>query len=570
MIKDFKYLPMPEDGCVLQLGDTYPYKMDTIEKGAKSNFNNFISILNSKERHRPFQIDNYINKLAGICNQYGVSKDRTRELILNRFCSDYRMKNEYPDSSVFEEFVQSCVESIYGKFASIHNSWHKKEDDTEDTPILPKEVYADLPPMLKGLVHYFEPGRERDVFFLSVLGVLSSCFPDVRGNYANQLVGMNLFLFISAPASAGKGVMIWARRLAEEIHKDCERKYRQAMADYSQELKAYKEDGGAEAGKPVPVKPERQLFFIPANSSASKVIQTLMANKNFGVILDTEADTLSQALGNDWGNFSDTLRKAFHHEPIELQRKLNDEYVSIEESFLSVVLSGTPNQIKNLLSNVENGFFSRFLFYDFPLTLEWKNVFDRTKESPDGVFKSESDQLLGYTKKISELASERGGNILFTFSPEQEQAFHEMFAEKQEKLHHIYGDQIIASLRRLALITFRIAMLLTVMRHIKMDIPAQLSCSDADFKTAISITETLLSHTTKIYNQLQQLRKSKTAGGRKELYYEKLPDAFQRTGAMEVAALMNIKEKTAENYLSGLIYSGKLERVEHNHYQKIN
>lgn len=37
---------------------------------------------------------------------------------------------------------------------------------------------------------------------------------------------------------------------------------------------------------------------------------------------------------------------------------------------------------------------------------------------------------------------------------------------------------------------------------------------------------------------------------------------------MDVANMLNIKEKTAESYLTGLIQSGHLERVEHNQYKK--
>ncbi|WP_242674887.1 DUF3987 domain-containing protein, partial [Niastella populi] len=310
---------------------------------------------------------------------------------------------------------------------------------------------------------------------------------------------MNLFIFISAPASAGKGVMMWGRRLAEELHKDLESSYKQKLADYEDAMSQYKDavSNGQEAL--LPAKPERQLFFIPANSSAIKVIQTLKANGNFGVMFDTEADTLAQTFGNEWGNFSDILRKIFQHEPIELLRKTNDEYVSIEKSFMSLVLSGTPNQINNLLSGVENGFFSRLIFYDFPLSLIWKDVFDTSIQSPDGDFYSMGIRLAQYFKKMSE--KEQGKEdyvILFSLSPVQKKQFHEWFSKKQLQLYEIYGDEIIASIRRLGLTTFRLAMILTTMRHLNhtnnYDLPKELLCSDIDFNTALSIADTLLCH----------------------------------------------------------------------------
>jgi len=553
----------------LQPGDTYLFKMDKRNKGAQSNFNNFISILNKKEGTKRSPIEYYLFKLAGMCNQYGIEEERTYQLIIQNFRDSAAVRDEYQQSSDFEARVRLLTKDAYARFASDFNSWHIEEGYDFETPILPEEVYHALPPMLKGLAHHFDRGRERDVFLLSALGVLSSCFPDVQGNYNNNMVGMNLFLFISAPASAGKGVMSWARRLGEEIHKDCESRYRKALTEYETALEAYKEALKEDQQMEAPIKPERQLFFIPANTSASKVIQTLKANGNFGVMLDTEADTLSQAIGKEWGGFSDTLRKAFHHEPIELQRKMNDEYVSIERSFLSVVLSGTPDQIRNLLSSVENGFFSRFIFYDFPLSIVWKNVFDRTKESPDGDFASRAVQLRQHSVAVSQKAAENDGIIPFELKPEQEKRFMEWFTVRQEELHDLYGDQIIASVRRLGLITFRIAMILTVTRCMKLEIPSRFTCDDTDFKTALKLTEVLLSHTTKIYNQLRRQRSMKSVEGRKAMFLEKLPSTFQRATAMEIASLLSIKEKTAENYLSALIQSGLLERIEHNQYQKV-
>lgn len=558
-------------GEVLIPGDTYLYKMDYNEKGSKSNLENLISILENAEKgYERSPIKFYLHKLIAMCNQYGFEKQQTYKLIIERFSDSERIKKEFCDNQHFRDDMLVQVDKCYTEFQGVFNTYNKKdEEELQETPVLPSIVYNNLPPQLKHLTQFFDEGREKDVFLLSTLGVLSSCFPDIQGVYDNKLVGMNLFLFISAPASAGKGVMTWARRLGDEIHKDLEAKFEIKLDEYTSELKNYQPGiANGQEGKVI-IKPERQLFFIPANSSSSKVIQTIKANGNFGVMFETEADTLTQALGNDWGNFSDILRKIFHHEPVELQRKTNDEYISIEKSYLSVVLSGTPNQIKNLLSSVENGFFSRFIFYDFPLKLSWKNVFDRTKESPDGEFQSMATKLLQYSSRINEFTATRAGSITFRLTSSQEDIFNNWFLEKQSQLHKIYGDEIIASLRRLGLITFRIAMILTTLRQIKSELSSCLDCSQEDFETALSITETLLSHTTKVYNQLKNFRGTTTASGRKELFLEKLPVQFSRAGAMETAKFMNIKEKTAENYLTEYIKNGVVTRMEHNHYAKV-
>ena len=71
---------------------------------------------------------------------------------------------------------------------------------------------------------------------------------------------------------------------------------------------------------------------------------------------------------------------------------------------------------------------------------------------------------------------------------EQEQAyFIEWFTAKEPELQDIYGDDITPSVRRLALITYRIAMVLSIIRHMdKGDINHAIQCHPDDFYIAIT------------------------------------------------------------------------------------
>lgn len=85
-----------------------------------------------------------------------------------------------------------------------------------------------------------------------------------------------------------------------------------------------------------------RTLIIPANSSASAFINTLSDNDGVGLMFETEGDTLTQTLKSDYGNYSDTLRKAFHHEPVSLCRRKDREFIELDCPKLSVVLDGTP------------------------------------------------------------------------------------------------------------------------------------------------------------------------------------------------------------------------------------
>ena len=83
------------------------------------------------------------------------------------------------------------------------------------------------------------------------------------------------------------------------------------------------------------------------------------------MIFETEADTLTNMLSNkEYGNYTDLLRRAFHHETISMVRVTDQVNIEIEEPRLAVFMTCTGNQLVLLLpsSNISNGLASRILF----------------------------------------------------------------------------------------------------------------------------------------------------------------------------------------------------------------
>ena len=76
-----------------------------------------------------------------------------------------------------------------------------------------------------------------------------------------------------------------------------------------------------------------------------------------GIFCETEADTMGNVLKQDWGSYSDLLRKAFHHEPVSYSRKTNKEWIELKMPRLSVALAGTPGQVEGLIKSAEDVLF---------------------------------------------------------------------------------------------------------------------------------------------------------------------------------------------------------------------
>lgn len=555
-------------------------KLDFSKKGERLNFHILLQITTkSKGKYVKGNRHNFIQYLSSIANQFGMPQN-----YFNRYCIEYfenhlqsLLKNDIFD--IDKELVP-VIQDTYNRYNNQFETWIEAEVVEElETPCFPKELYDNLPNLLKQPAMLFNEQRDKDVFLIGLIGVLSSWMPKVQGVYDCKLLGANLFVVVSAPASAGKGTLHWSRRVTKNVNLILKENYATALQEYETALVEYEDakKNGEEAIKPL--KPLKQKFIIAGNVSSAAMIGCIQANKYFGLIFETEADTLTNTLSNnEWGNWTDILRKCFQHEPVSILRKKDNEDVEIERPHLSMVLSGTPSQITRLVSQIENGFFSRLLYYDFPNRDIWKNVFEKHQTNFELYFDNyagKMEQLLA--PYFFNKADDNSDISYFEFTPNQESLFNNWFSEKQTQLNHIYGDEIIASVRRLAICFFRVAMILSVMRHIEnhnenttsYTKAEKITCTDTDYNNAELIINTLLFHTIKIFNQVKSSKRNKFSSGKRTLLLEKLPAEFNRSLIMDLAAFIGIKEKTAEGYISQFITQGKVQRVEHNQYLKI-
>jgi hypothetical protein len=345
------------------------------------------------------------------------------------------------------------------------------------------------------------------------------------GVYDGKKCYANLYLFVTAQASAGKGRLVLCKELVKPIHKKLRERAAQLKQQYELEMIEYNAKKGKEDGVEKPGKPAEKMLFIPANNSTTGVFQLLFDNDGAGLIFETEGDTLAQAFKSDYGNYSDGFRKAFHHETISYYRRTDREYVDIERPCLSTVLSGTPKQVSALIPNAENGLFSRFIFYYMNVHHVWKDVFaDGEGVALDDHFKELSHELYSLYKFLMEQEE-----IQFSFSIDQRQRFNEFFSGIQQEYLDIFGNDYMATVRRLGLIAFRMCMILTALRIIDTkSYKSNLECAAEDFETVISMIETLIKHSGKVFSELPEDHSLPKQKNKKEKFLDALPKEFNR------------------------------------------
>ena len=442
----------------------------------------------------------------------------------------------------------------------ISDKWIFEE---EGLPLFPEEVYSHLPPFLDSVMKGAISPSDRDMLLIGAITVLSSTLDKVSGVYDERIVYPNLYLFVSADAGMGKGALTLCRELVAPIN-----------AELRAAARLQSTDPGCSKEKDTPM----LALIIPANSSASAFIKTLADNNGTGLMFETEGDTLSQTLKSDYGNYSDTLRKAFHHEPVSLCRRKDKEFLEVDCPKLSVVLAGTPGQVRNLIQDSENGLFSRFMFFNIKFERNIRNVFVVTdsKKSKTEVFRQLGEQYKELLGKIRREASAYEVSI--------PSLLHGHFMDHYNQLNNecceVIGNRMQGVVRRNGLMAFRIMMVLTIVRHLTDECyhPMQegqvlrLECADEDYHTSLTIARTLLYHSAYMFRQLEKpssLVSTSNRNDRRETLYNMLPDSFTKQEYLSVVRRLEYSESTCNKWIDRYVAEGRLRHCGHSKYEKV-
>ena len=325
-------------------------------------------------------------------------------------------------------------------------------DDTDEEEQLTEgsEPYSPLPTfpqdyvwpeLLEKIISFGKKPEQRDVLLLGAFTVLGASLSHVvRCQYGRKWQAPCMQTFIVAPSAAGKSALTWVRLLIEPIHDKIRNEVKEAMKTYRREKVAYDSLGKERRNQEAPVLPPNRMFLIPGNNTGTGILQNIMDSNGTGLICESEADTVSTAIGTEYGNWSDTLRKAFDHDRLSYNRRTDREYQEVSRSYLSVLLSGTPAQVKPLIPTAENGLFSRQNFYYMPRITQWADQFGEDEVDVDEEFRLMGNE---WKNTLDELTL-RG---LFTLKLTHAQ--HKQFNFLFDKLFHrsgkINGDEMGSS-----------------------------------------------------------------------------------------------------------------------------
>lgn len=451
----------------------------------------------------------------------------------------------------------------------------------------------DWPPFLNQLIDCGNSPAQRDILLLGAVTVLGATLNKrLRILYGRKYHYPCLQTFIVAPPASGKGALTWVRHLAEPIHEAMMEEFKSLRKEYRLEKARWGSLGKERAKTPEPEEPRPKMFLIAGDNSGTGVLENLIEADGVGLICETEADTVSTAIGTDYGHWSDTLRKCYDHDRLAFNRRMNHEYLECMKSFLSVLLSGTPAQVKPLIPSAENGLFSRQMFYYMPSITEWVNQFDLSDEDYDSRFTGWGKQW----KTFIEWLGASVNLIQLKLSEEQKIRFNERFAQLFGHAGFTHGGAMRSTVARIAINICRILSVVALLRAVEKllpphktifnsqfsilnspglspsdDIPEEnvrdgivpkldLIATEADFEAVLNLTEPLYRHACHILSILPATDVQQREATPQEALFDALPLAFNRQEALREAKRIGMGTDTLDSHLRRMLEKGVIQK----------
>lgn len=434
----------------------------------------------------------------------------------------------------------------------------------------------------KSVLASMEDAEGKDKMILGTLDVNSGIIPNVYGIYDGHTIYPPLYILFYGPSASRKGEIACCQYIIKPLKDEIVGQYHQHLEDYKVNHSLWESKGKkAERGEE-PQEPEYRSPVIPANSSASAAYLALQANDGWGVMFETEAAVLTQSLLSDYGDYSAGLLAAFHHEPIKMNRVKDKIRFEIDEPRLAIGLTCTPGQLPKLFPTFEDGLGNRFLYYGLNRNVAWKNPFKKIDKPLNEVYENLGKESLNLYHMMKQLGNRR---IQFLLKDNQIKEFNNFFSDLLMEQFSMLGDGITSFIFRLGVSTFRIAMVLTLLRRYSDRVEGEplfadneqaILCSDKDFSITMTIMNTLVNHTAKIY---AALGKDDEGLGNKKLaelsqpertLYDALGEEFKTDDIREISANLNLNSDTVRRYVGNYVNKYHVaERVKNGIYRKV-
>lgn len=402
----------------------------------------------------------------------------------------------------------------------------------------------------------FKDDRDRDVMLMSLLTVLGSTCARFLSFQYDKARHTNMHTVIFGRSGCGKGKLSLLKPFVSWIDDIFKKENEAEQQRVKREMRASKE-----SDDPVPVEPAKtKCFTIPGDTYGAGLKELLRNNEGLGIIFETEAQTIVQRLKagrmSDW---SDTLRKTFDNEEVRSYRKTTHELTRSGETYLSMLVSGTPGQVKSMIDNSEDGLFSRVLFYYLDAKTGWRNVYEEKLWEAEERMRQLGGRWSQYIQRT------RGSSFTLTLTDGQNTRLNDVFSAMTEQNTE---EAMTPFIQRLAISAIKIMAILSFARR---DNPSEmfvqgkeyvLSVDEGDFEAVLAMVKPLYLHALFFLDLIPDNGVKSSGKSQKMILLESMPETFMIGEVLKKAEERGISQGSMRNYVSVCVNKGLLEKGE--------
>lgn len=413
-----------------------------------------------------------------------------------------------------------------------------------------------LPMLLRNLCSHYPPGIERTVALTSGLAVLSGLFNKVRVEHYDKDYGLHLMFCLVARSGGGKGILDSVQRMVMGVDYHIRQDGKREQTEWDRCASSLKRGQKMEDARPFD-----RMYVIPANASKAYALKAAEACGETACIVETEIDTFADASAQEWGDFTDYIRKAFHHETYRQGRigAGTGETLIIDRPSLAMGISGTWDQFARLYRpNLDNGFYNRFCF----VVSNAGSGFRSQRPTPHTrareawmrkartyVMELHDEFAARRSPLVVQLTDEAWDKIDAVFEPEYSAAMSSPIA-----------DRLLPFVQRVNLMAVRLMGILSALRAyegnmgVARDDLQNIGVNEIDVDLALHIAGVWFSHGRALLTQLSPdveessplVQMSENA----QAVFSGLPDVFKIADAYAIGKDVGVSERTVKQYMS--------------------
>lgn len=388
----------------------------------------------------------------------------------------------------------------------------------ENCPPLKTRVINSLPGLVIKSMRVCEENTDkyddyaRNILYFSMLASLGICFPTVRITYGTSHFSINPSVIIGAPSASNKNLLKFAGIILNQLNNYLIEEYKQALKEWKRSCTRWEQEmkiATKEKREPNYLlepgdEPTFTCIKLSANISKAMLVELMKANQQFGsIVSSTEGDTFNDANSKEYGKMSDVINKAIVNELVDKAFKVDGTPVVIEFPMLTILISGTFDQIHRLIDSYETGTGSRLPVFLSPGIDKFISQKPQ-KDAPD--YAKYYDELGAEVLEMWKFFTRFYFTVVFTDQQWEEHT--EMWSEEFDEVMTSRQEMLSVS-TRFGLHHMRFAAVLTMLRlwdkvknnqeeYAKLYVMGNnhpITCSDEDFHHAGEIAKTLFNHT---------------------------------------------------------------------------